>query len=221
MKAKSIVMMAVAALAVTGCSNSGTGGTGKDAGTKPDSGTPQPPAAPTLGAQIDRMGRAGVNTALTDPFDISASVGGASENAVKDAYNADSTESAWVATHAAKVAFNLAVLDGLDRVCGNQLGAATGTVTPTRYNFLAGVLADDKLYLNSASGVCTTYLGVEANATGFALNGDCGGRTPTEDVIDETYSLLAVGMLSGVTDGIDNDSPGLNNDTFPFLAAPN
>src|SRR5438132_579907 len=39
-----------------------------DGGMTPDAGGGGPPAAPALGAQIDRMGRPAINTALTDPF---------------------------------------------------------------------------------------------------------------------------------------------------------
>jgi hypothetical protein len=61
---------------------------------------------------------------------------------------------------------------------------------------------------------------VEANATTIIPNTDCGGRTPLEDVIDETYSLLAIGATSGVSDGVALDST-VTTDTFPFLAAAN
>ena len=64
---------------------------------------------------------------------------------------------------------------------------------------------------------CGQYLGVEANAVGIP-NADCGGRTPEYDVIDTTYSVLAAGVLSGVSDGIVAD--GKVTTTFPFLAPP-
>jgi hypothetical protein len=85
------------------------------------------------------------------------------------------------------------------------------------------VLADDRLYLNTKVGdsgalTCGQYLAVEANATGIVPNQDCGGRTLAYDVIDTTYSALAAGVLSGVTDGVASD--GKPTTTFPFLAAP-
>jgi hypothetical protein len=175
------------------------------------------PSAPALGATIvDRMGRAAVNTALTNPFDT---VPGSSPNAVKDAYNAVVDPTAWSGLFKADIKSNLAILDGLDRNCGNQFIADASS---TRYDTLAGVLVDDQLYLNTASGTCGTYLGVEANAVNVIPNTDCGGRTPLENTIDETYSLLAIGATSGVTNGIlaDADStPSLS--AFPFLGAPN
>ena len=132
-----------------------------------DSTTPAPPA---LGRQIDRMGRAGVNTALTDPFNLNKTAA----DAVKDQYNA-APQSQW-ASYAPRIAGNLAILDSLDTVCGNQILAGS-TASAGRYNTLAGVLADDQIYVNTDSGTCTQYLAVEANAIGIR-NGDCGGRTP-------------------------------------------
>lgn len=180
------------------------------------------PARPALSStQIDRMGRAGVNTALTNPF-YRESVAEELENheIVVDEYNASSTRSQWAAEFAPEIAGNLAILDSLDTVCGNQLLAGS-SATAGRYDTLANVLADDQLYVNTDSGTCGQYLAVEANAVGVT-NSDCGGRTPLEDTIDTTYSVLAAGVLSGVGDGISADADGTASLTeFPFLAAPN
>jgi hypothetical protein len=82
------------------------------------------------------------------------------------------------------------------------------------------VLADDRLYVNTGSGSCQQYLAVEANAVGIP-NSDCGGRTPLEDSIDTTYSLLAAGALSGVTDGVPIDADSTPSLTvFPYLDDP-
>ena len=177
-----------------------------------------PPAKPTLGAtQIDRMGRAGVNTALTDPFDI---VSGMTPNQVKDAYNALTDPSTWSPQFKKNISTNLAILDSLDTVCGNQLLAGPSAVAG-RYDTLAGVLVDDRLYVRTDKTTCTTYLGVEANAVGLT-NDDCGGRTPLYNTIDVTYSALAIGEFSGVTNGFTSDSEGNPNaTTFPFLGSPN
>ena len=174
------------------------------------------PLPPTLGAQIDRMGRPGVNTALTDPFNLNTSM----KAAAQDAYNAAGAPSQWSPSFAPRIAANLAILDSLDTVCGNQLLAGPSAASG-RYNTLATVLSDDQLYVNSGSGTCTTYLAVEANAVGIA-NTDCGGRTPVVDVIDRTYSVLALGALSGVTDGVAADADGGHSTTaFPFLRRAN
>ncbi len=171
--------------------------------------------------QIDRMGRAGVNTALTNPFfRESVPEEERRHEAVQDDYNAAADPAEWAGQFASEIAANLAILDGLDTVCGNQLLAGPSPIAG-RYGALAGVLVDDQLYVSTGSGVCSQYLAVEANAVGIA-NNDCGGRTPLEDTIDITYSVLAIGALSGVTDGIPIDGDGAASLTdFPFLDQPN
>jgi hypothetical protein len=173
------------------------------------------PAIPTLGAEIDRMGRPAINTALNHTFDTVD----ATKNAAKDAWNANATPSTWVATFMPEVEKNLAILDAIDATCGNQLFADTTKTDASRYAKLAGVLADDRLWVNTAATACTTYLAVEANATGVVVNADCGGRMPSYDVIDVTYSAAAIGALSGVTDGVAVPARA-QVATFPYTAAP-
>lgn len=174
-----------------------------------------PPAAPSLGAQIDRNGRAAVSTALIAVLETDDTAKG---NA-KDAYNA-ALPSTW-SSFADQIAGNLAIYDGLDTMCGNQLlaGAGTSSTASDAYGALAGALADDRLYVNSAASSCATYFAVELTATGVAdLSADCGGRTPIYDVVDVTYSAVAIGMVSGVGDGIDADDGSHVPNVFPFLA---
>jgi hypothetical protein len=169
---------------------------------------------PTLGSQIDRMGRAAINTALNHAFDGDDNTKGAA----KDAYNA-AAPADW-STFAGEIQANLAILDSLDTNCGNQLIA---DLDPNdRYGALAGILADDQLYVNSEEGECGVYLGLEAEVAGAVNAGDgkCGGRTPSDDVIERSYSVLAAGALAGVDDTITADDATVS-DTFPFLAAPN
>jgi hypothetical protein len=174
-----------------------------------DSGGGHPP--PTLGTQVDRMGRPAINTALNHLFDPNATTKGAA----KDAYNADNSPANW-ASYIPQFKANMAILDGLDTVCGNQ--AAYGALGNPDYTTLASVLAADMLQVNTASTTCTTYLGVELNVLGVT-NTDCGGRTPSENTIDETYSLLAIGMASGVTNGITAPASPPST-TFPYFATP-
>src|SRR4029450_7523901 len=142
------------------------------------------PPPPRVGAvPIDRMARAGVNTALTNPFFRESVPSEESRHeTIVDDYNAANDPSQWVAEFSSLIASNLAILDGLDRVCGNQVLAGP-TPVAGRYKALADILADDPLYVNTASGTCLQYLAVEANAIGIA-NTDCGGRTPLENTID-------------------------------------
>jgi hypothetical protein len=195
--------------ASTGTGGSGGGGGGGDGGA---GGTSANPPAPKPGALIDRMGRPAISTALIHTFDNNPEA----KDMAKDKYNTDEPE-AW-ASHQPEVEKNLAILDGIDTICGNQLLAGM-SVVPGRYAELAGALVDDRLWLNTAAMACQTYLAVEANATNVIPNADCGGRTLAYDVIDVSYSVLAVGALTGVTDSIDtpNDVVG---EVFPYLAAP-
>jgi hypothetical protein len=196
------------------------------ADTTPTPDAPGFPTAPTLGSQIDRMGRPAVNTALTDPFwdNDPANVATTLEthHMKQDTYNHASDNSMWLASFRAQIKTNLAIIDGLDGNCGNGIAAdyPPGGGTP-RYQTLAGILSDDELQVNTANGTCALFLGVELKVLGVD-NNDCGGRTPTENVIDPVYSALATGQATGVSNGITSDADGnANNTTFPFLGAPN
>jgi Domain of unknown function (DUF4331) len=164
------------------------------------------PVPPTLGAQIDRLARSAVNSRLNHSFDADA----AARGAAKDAYNA-AAPATWPSFRG-EIAKNLALLDSLDGVCGNQL-LAGATATAGRYDALADVLANDQLNVNTATGTCTQYLAVEQGVTG-----DCGGRAPTYDTVDVTLAAAVGGAASGVTDGIGADDQAPSSTTFPFLA---
>jgi hypothetical protein len=178
------------------------------------SGTPPPPS---LGAfQVDRAGRVGITTAVTDPFfRETVSREQTKHDIVNDDYNAESDPFKWVSRFSSLIAPNLAILDALDMVCGNQLAA--GAPGANRYKTLADILADDQLYLNTATGKCTQYLAVEAGITD-----DCGGRTPNYNTIDVTYCVLASGTLTcPITNGVLKDDDGTHSTTvFPFIDNP-
>ena len=197
------------------------------------------PAAPTLGDQIDRIGRPGVNTALTDPFwDTSADptmrmMNLAMHEMKQDTYNQLADATMWQSMYEAPFSAALAVYDALNGSatatgCGDQLlyngtPGGGGAPTATSYHPLADVLTDDRLWVDSGQGTCVQYLGVEAAALGLPVT-DCGGRTLTEQTIDLTYGVLAAGVggIAGVSDGVDSDPDGSpSNDTFPFLGSPN
>lgn len=196
------------------------------------------PPAPVVGTQIDRLGRPAINTALNALLEANA----ITKAAKKDAYNQAATPATWASTQLgatagntviAEFSANLAILDVLDQGtgltndgCGNALAYTTPT-SATSYNGLAGVLADDQLYVDTSQTVCSRYLAVEFNAVLSAGLTDCGGRTLTHDVIDTSYSLLAAGQygFDGSLNPIVNDGVSahtdVNNATFPFLGAPN
>ena len=225
------------AMALTACGDDAdigpTGGTGAGAaggagggaagnGGDPGAGGQGGNGAPIEG-QIDRMGRPAVNTALTQTFNPDSVM----SSARKDAYNAEDDPTGW-AEFVPDFAAALAILDSLDTDsnaqtgCGTQLaiGAPTEPGGETRYDVLATVLSDDQLYVDSTTNVCVAYLGVEAEALAIVEEGGCGGRAPEYDVIDDTYSVLAAGLLAGVSDGVDENAEGFLTD-FPFLAPPN
>lgn len=167
------------------------------------------------------MGRAGINTAATAPFfRESVEEEQRVHDEVSDQYNAAFDPAAWGSLFGERIAGNIAILDALDTVCGNQL-LASGAAAVGRYAPLAGVLADDQLHVNTASGTCQQYLAVEGNALGITDDG-CGGRTPLHDTIDVTYSVLAIGALTGVGDGVPVDADGTASLTsFRYLDVPN
>ncbi|MAQ16309.1 MAG: hypothetical protein CMN30_16155 [Sandaracinus sp.] len=205
-------------------------GTDDMGGEEPDMNvTPAEPRGmdnpPTITGQIDRAGRPGVTTALVGTFTMTDDD---AREALKDDYNADADTSNW-ATYADTIHAQLAVIDGLDGTCGNQFGYDVdlegGPVT-TDYDFLAAVLANDRVWVNGAKTNCAdTYLGYELEVLGILEDGGCGGRIPSTDVIDITYSVLAAGLPAlspspAVGDGVDMDDATTSTTAFPYLAAP-
>jgi hypothetical protein len=227
-----LVAVGVMSVAGYGCGDDDTATTTKDSGPvvnpeggpTPEAGNPETgptnPAPPSLGAQIDRMGRPAINTALNHTFDPNDTTKGAA----KDAYNQDNAQAGWSAKYTPQQAANLAVFDSLDENCNNQFladpDAGSQNSNLLKYGTLASVTADDRLWLNTAGASCTTYLAVEANATKLIPNTDCGGRGLGYDVIDSTYSVVSIGAPAGVGDGVDADPAKTGGTTFPFLAPP-
>jgi hypothetical protein len=172
-------------------------------------GRPETPGA----NRIDRAGRPAISAALISTFSPDT------READLDRYNkSGNANRAFVPI----IAANLAVLDGLDENCGNQLLAGP-QATPGRYDALAGALDDDQVYVRSdRPGASSLYLGVEAEALGAvqAGQGSGGGRAPGDDVIERSYSVLVAGQLSGIDDGVAEDDADHDIDTFPFIAEP-
>jgi hypothetical protein len=186
-----------------------------------EGGVTPPPAVPSLGTQIDRTGRPAINTALNNTFNGDT----AAKNAAKDAYNADGNVAGWQAAYAPAIAGSLAILDGADTDCGNQLLAtevADGEAIPAdRYSALAGILSDDRLYMHTDLGNCG-YLGLEVSVVTMTDPAGCGGRMLGNDVIASSYSVLVAGDVTGmIDDGITEDSATHSDTAFPFVAAPN
>jgi hypothetical protein len=174
------------------------------------------------GAVLDRMGRPLIENALLGPLDPEAEI-----NARKEAWNRASPRD-WP-DFAPAIARTLALYDGFDGNCGNQWkhGAENGPRksgrgeggegqgASGRYQALAGLLADDRLWIDSRHSRCTTFLAVERG-----ISGDCGGRAPTLDAPDVFRSLLMDGSVDGLPDGTDHDDGRHSDRQFPFLGAP-
>ncbi len=143
--------------------------------------------------QIDRMGRPAINTALINLLN---------DTGLKDKYNAAMDPSQWASMFQDEMAANLAALDTLDGTTGNALLDA---------NTLASVLVNDVLLINTSIANCDAYLAVE-----LGVDGQCGGRTLSRDVMDDTLGAV---VGPGVSDGVANDNNFLTE--FPFLGLPN
>jgi hypothetical protein len=173
---------------------------------------PEFPQRPALGQPIDRMGRALTGNALLGTI-ASDEV----SDAFKEGYNR-ADPSTWL-QFAAEIGRNLALYDSFDGIKGNQWLADPGKESEQRYLPLAMLLADDRLWVNTAVAVCGQYLAVELAAHGVP-NKDCGGRTPNHNVNGVFRSLLIRGTADTVDDGVDRDDKPHSSAVFPFLAEP-
>ena len=163
---------------------------------------------------LDRMGRPLTGNALLGTL-ASAIV----SEELKEDYNHATPATA--ARFVPEMEKTLGLYDGFDGKCGNQLLAGK-VASAGRYRQLAMLLADDRLWVNSASQVCTHFLAVElAQLTDQrALADDCGGRSPTYSAANVYRSLLANGESVGIDDGLARDEHDHSSSAFPFLAAP-
>ena len=134
-------------------------------------------------------------------------------DARKSAYNR-APQDAWEA-FAPELAATLAIYDGFDGKCGNQWLSAKQPPL-SRYQPLALLLADDRLWIDSRTAKCAGFLSVERHAK----SASCGGRTPNDDAVDVFRSLLVMGRVSGVDDGVVADDHTQSASIFPFLAPP-
>ena len=169
-------------------------------------------ARPAIGSPVDRIGRPLTGNALLGPLDPEEV-----SDRRKEAYNR-AAPADWQ-QFARDIQRTLGLYDGFDGTCGNQWLVDRNAEPSLRYAVLAKTLADDRLWVNSASKVCTRFLAVEFAANGSA-NADCGGRTPNYDAIDVYRSLLVGGTIDGIDDGVERDDGTHSTSKFPFLAAP-
>jgi hypothetical protein len=165
--------------------------------------------------QIDRIGRPLTGNAL-----LGTITSDAESDRLKEAYNAATPATA--GKFASEIAQGLALYDSFAGPCGDQWLADAKAPPAERYQALAKLLADDRLWVNSAATTCTQLFGVElAVLSGRKdLAGDCGGRGPNYDAVNVYRSLLANGTNTSVDDGVHRDDHLHSASVFPFLAAP-
>ena len=165
--------------------------------------------------QLDRAARPLTGGAL-----LGTLAGDEISDKLKEAYNAATprTGGAFVS----EIEKALALYDAFDGHCGNQLLSNRAAPSSRRYEALAKVLADDRLWVNTQSTICTQLFAVElatlAGHTEAAI--DCGGRTPLYNAANVYRSLLVDGTSTSVDDGVDRDEKQHSETEFPFLAAP-
>jgi hypothetical protein len=141
-------------------------------------------------------------------------------NRLKEDYNAATPQTA--DQFVPEIEKALGLYDAFDGKCGNQLLFDQQAPAAKRYERLARLLADDRLWVNTESTLCTQLFAVElASLTGdTAAAIDCGGRTPLYSAANVYRSLLVDGTSQSVNDGLDRDEKRHSETEFPFLAAP-
>ncbi|KRB04254.1 DUF4331 domain-containing protein [Lysobacter sp. Root690] len=163
--------------------------------------------------QIDRAGRTLTGNALLGTLD-SEEV----SDALKERYNAATPATG--TPFVAEIEKSLGLYDGFDGRCGNQWLARRASQSSTPYRALAELLADDRLWINSAAKVCAQPFAVELARFDprKAWRRDCGGRTPNVGAINVYRSLLVDGSTERVDDGVERDDKIHSISQFPFLA---
>jgi len=165
--------------------------------------------------QVDRAGRPLTGNALLAPLGPEAV-----SDQLKDDYNraTPATSSRFVPA----IQESLGLYDGYDGTCANGLMGNSSEDIDVRYGALATLLADDRLWVNSAATACTQLFAVERAAVAGepALKADCGGRAPSYNAVNVYRSLLVDGAPTGVDDGVDRDELTPSDSVFPFLRPP-
>jgi hypothetical protein len=164
-----ILAVAVLALGACGDNKAGRADAQKADGPPADAQCSNCPAAPMLGAQIDRMGRPTINTVLTHGFNGNATTA----QAAKKAYNENADPATWT-SFVPEFMKNLGIVDSLDTgFCGNALcevgeanAAGAGNVacpadcpTAAQVGTIATACGNQALYNGTGMGgpVATSY----------------------------------------------------------------
>jgi hypothetical protein len=167
---------------------------------------------------LDRMARPFVGNTLLGSAPFSTDEASGIE---RDGFNTASE--AGHRRYVAAIEKSLAFQDSLDGKCGNQLLADTAAAPMARYQALARIFSDDRLWVNSAAPHCRQFFAVELAAVAGrgAYAVDCGGRSPVADTPNMWRSLLIAGTTEAIAwDGLSGDEHPPSGTVFPFLAAP-
>jgi len=98
-----------------------------------------------------------------------------------------------------------------------------GGMHPLLPMFVSDVLLVDTSVSCTApdGGFVSSYLDLEREILlGGPTHTTCGGRTPNEDIVDETLTLLITDGRQPVTQGVARPTKA-STTTFPYLAGPN
>jgi hypothetical protein len=161
--------------------------------------------------RIDRAARPLTGNAL-----LGTIASDAEQDRMKEAYNAATpTEGE---PFVAEIEKGLALYDGFDGRCGDQL-LASSKIETRRYLAMARLLADDRLWVNSRARTCTQLFAVELAAlAGRPTGSDCGGRAPSYSAVNVYRSLLVDGTNTSISDGLSRDEQVVSDGAFPFLS---
>lgn len=173
------------------------------------------PAPPPLGELVDRVGRPLIARLL-----IGTTLPDTERTAAQQQYQRLGPLDGF--RFEAEMARHLALFDGADSdaTAGDQCRPAAADIE------LAGILANDRLFVDTDQGNCTHFFEVERAflVSRGTSRTSCGGYMPTQDAVDTMYSILirALGTPGNpgppVPDGAQSHSDYLGNDSFPFLA---
>lgn len=157
--------------------------------------------------QLDRIGRPEITNVTLAAHD--------DEPVLSDQYYADPTfavPSDHASVYTERIAKNLAFFDGVD---GHTDWRDRDRLA------LADLLVDDFLVVD-ISRPCEqpAYLEIERSLLADTPHQTCGGRKPTDDVMDTLFTVYAGGFAGApIGDGVDQPSRAISTQ-FPYLAEP-
>ncbi len=174
------------------------------------------PPPPELGPIVDRAGRPLIAKML-----IGTALPQAERREMQRAYQLSTPLEGF--RFEVEIAANLALYDGADSVAQ----PADECRPVAFYSTLARILANDRLFVDTTRGSCDRFFSVERDFLTSPNQDDptsCGGFAPTQDAVDDLYSVAirALGSTNmpgpPVPDGAGPHPDYLGNDAFPFLA---